>query len=105
MMQAMRAVGMAVLMVAVATMGYAQTGAMTPEQMKMMSGQMKTMSDQMKGGKMTADQMKMMAREGARDQSAHPVAKAEGVRARRSASSLMKGVVPGRGKQPAGHRH
>jgi len=36
-----------------ATTGYAQTGAMTPEQMK-------TMSDQMKGGKMTADQMKMM---------------------------------------------
>src|SRR3989337_322408 len=51
---------MVMLMVAVATMGYAQTGAMTPEQMKMMSGQMKTMSDQMKGGRMTADQMKMM---------------------------------------------
>ena len=104
-MHVTRIVVMGMLMVALATMGYAQTGAMTPEQMKMMSGQMKRMSDQMKSGKMTADQMKMMAREGARDQSAHPVAKAEGVRARRSASSLMKGVVPGRGKQPAGHRH
>ena len=61
MMHLMRIVAEGVLVVAVATTGYAQTGAMTPEQMKMMSGQMKTMSDQMKGGKMTADQMKMMA--------------------------------------------
>ncbi len=55
MMHLMRIVAVVVLVVALATMGYAQTGAMTPEQMKMMSGQMKTMSDQMKGGKMTAD--------------------------------------------------
>ena len=40
-MQAMRGVGMALLVVAVATMGYAQTGAMTPEQMKMMDEHMK----------------------------------------------------------------
>jgi len=60
-MQAMRIVGMVVLVVGVATMGHAQTGAMAPEHMKMMSGQMKTMSEQMRGGKMTADQMKMMA--------------------------------------------
>ena len=55
MMQVMRIMAMVMLVVAVATMGYAQTGAMTPEQMKMMSGQMKMMGDQMKGGKMTAD--------------------------------------------------
>ena len=40
-MQVMRVVGMVVLMVALATMGYAQTGAMTPEQMKMMDEHMK----------------------------------------------------------------
>ncbi|HUP37422.1 MAG TPA: hypothetical protein VNC82_18485 [Candidatus Limnocylindria bacterium] len=51
---------MVMLVAAVATVGYAQTGAMTPDQMTMMSGQMKGMSDQMKGGKMTADQMKLM---------------------------------------------
>jgi hypothetical protein len=51
MMHLMRIVAVGVLVVAVATTGYAQTGAMTPEQMKMMS-------DQMKGGKMTADHMK-----------------------------------------------
>ena len=61
MIQAIRIMATVMLVVAVATMGYAQGGAMTPEQMKMMSGQMKTMSDEMKGGKMTADQMKMMA--------------------------------------------
>ena len=61
MRQVMRIIVMVMLVVAVATMGYAQTGAMSPEQMKMMSGQMKTMSDQMKSGKMTADQTKMMA--------------------------------------------
>ena len=61
MIQAMRIMAIVMLVVAVATMGYAQGGAMSPEDMKMMSGQMKTMSDQMKGGKMTADQMKMMA--------------------------------------------
>src|SRR3990172_2944134 len=51
---------MVMLVAAMATAGYAQTGAMTADQMKMMSGQMKTMSDQMKGGKMTAGQMTMM---------------------------------------------
>jgi hypothetical protein len=51
---------MVMLVAAMATAGFAQTGAMTTDQMKMMSGHMKTMSDQMKGGKMTADQMKMM---------------------------------------------
>ena len=51
MMHAMRIMVTVMLVVAVATMGYAQSGAMTPEQMKMMS-------DQMKGGKMTADHMK-----------------------------------------------
>ena len=61
MIQVMRIIVTVMLVVAVATMGYAQTGAMTPEHMKMMNGQMKTMSDQMKSGKMTADQMKMMA--------------------------------------------
>src|SRR6266508_153753 len=60
MIRVMRMTAMMMLVAAVATMGYAQTGAMTPEQMKAMSGHMKTMSDQMKGGKMTADQMKMM---------------------------------------------
>jgi len=38
------------LVAAMATAGYGQTGAMTADQMKMMSGHMKTMSDQMKGG-------------------------------------------------------
>ena len=60
MMQVMRMMAGAMLVVAVATTGYAQSGAMTPEQMKMMSDQMKTMSDQMKGGKMAPDQMKTM---------------------------------------------
>ena len=55
-----RIVAVVMLVAATATAGYAQTGAMTADQMKMMSGHMKTMSDQMKGGKMTADQMKMM---------------------------------------------
>jgi len=40
-MRAVRIVGMVVLVVAVATMGYAQTGAMTPEHMKMMNDHMK----------------------------------------------------------------
>src|SRR3972149_4697446 len=60
MVQVMRMIAVVMLVVAVATTGYAQSGAMAPEQMKMMSGQMKTMSDQMKGGKMTPDQMGMM---------------------------------------------
>jgi hypothetical protein len=40
MMHAMRIMVMVMLVVAVATMGYAQTGAMTPEQMKMMNDHM-----------------------------------------------------------------
>ena len=59
-MRGFRTATMALLMTGMATMAYAQTGAMTPEQMKMMSGEMKTMSDRMKGGKMTPEQMKMM---------------------------------------------
>ena len=54
MMRMMRILAVVTLVIAMATMGYAQGGAMTPEQTKMMS-------DQMKSGKMTADQMKMMA--------------------------------------------
>ena len=56
----MRIIVTGIFLTALATVGYAQGGAMPPEQMKMMSDHMKTMSDQMKGGKMTADQMKMM---------------------------------------------
>src|SRR3972149_5538532 len=59
-MQVMRMMAVVMFVVAVATTGYAQSGAMAPEQMKMMSDQMKTMSDQMKGGKMAPDQMKVM---------------------------------------------
>jgi len=44
---------MVMCVVAVAAMGYAQTGTMSAEQVK-------TMGDQMKGGKVTADQMQMM---------------------------------------------
>ncbi len=54
MRQVMRIVVAVMLVVAVAAMSHAQTGAMTPEQIKMMSGQMKMMSDEMKGGKMTS---------------------------------------------------
>ena len=60
MMRGLRIAAMIMLVAAVATVGYAQTGAMTPDQMKMMGGQMKGMSDQMKGGKIAPDQMKMM---------------------------------------------
>ena len=60
----MRRMGNIVVMVmlvgAMATAGCAQTGAMPDDQMKMMGGDMKTMSDQMMGGKMTAGQMRMM---------------------------------------------
>lgn len=48
-----RIIAMLILMAAMATAGPAQTGAITPDQMRMMG-------DQMKGGKMTPDQMKMM---------------------------------------------
>jgi hypothetical protein len=41
---------MVMLVAAMATAGYAQTGAMTADQMKMMSGHMKTMNEQMKMG-------------------------------------------------------
>lgn len=49
-----------ILLGGVATGGHAQTGPMPPDQMKTMGDHMRTMSDQMKGGKMTSDQMKMM---------------------------------------------
>jgi len=48
MTQLMRFMVAAMLVAAAATTSYAQTGAMTPEQMKMMSGQMKVMNDHMK---------------------------------------------------------
>jgi len=41
MMQATKIMMTAMLLVAVATMGYAETGAMTPEHMKMMDEHMK----------------------------------------------------------------
>ena len=44
MMQMMRILAAAVLVVTVTAMGYAQGGAMKPEQMKMMSDQTKMMS-------------------------------------------------------------
>jgi hypothetical protein len=49
-----------ILIGAIATTGYSQPGAMTPDQMKTMADQMKAMSDQMRRGKMAPDQMKMM---------------------------------------------
>src|SRR6266508_3084016 len=67
MIRVMRMTAMMMLVAAVAKRGYAQTGAMTPEQMKAMSAHMKTMgehmqmmADRMKDGQMTPDQMKMM---------------------------------------------
>jgi len=54
------AVPVVLFMACVATVGYAQSAGMTPDQMKAMSGQMKMMSDHMKSGKMTPEQMKMM---------------------------------------------
>jgi hypothetical protein len=53
MMQLARIAATIILVGAIATTGYSQPGAMTPEQMK-------TMGDQMRSGKMTQDQMKMM---------------------------------------------
>ena len=50
-MRRLRMVAMVLLMACVATAGYAQTGGMTPDQMKAMSGQMKMMSDHMKAAR------------------------------------------------------
>ena len=49
MMQMLRILAVEMLVVALATTGYAQSAAMTPEQTKMMSDQMKTMSDVLRG--------------------------------------------------------
>jgi len=61
MIQVTRILAMAMLVVAVATMGYAQSGAITPGQMKMMSEHMQMMAERMKDGQMTPDQMKTMS--------------------------------------------
>src|SRR3990172_2509794 len=54
-------VAMVMLVAAMATAGYAQTGSMTAGQMKMMGEHMQTMADHMKDGhQMAPEQMKMM---------------------------------------------
>ena len=50
-----RMVAIVMFMAALATSGYAQTGAMTPGQMKMMGGEMKMMGEHMQ---MMTDRMK-----------------------------------------------
>ena len=60
MTQFARILAVMMLIAAIAATGYAQGGAMGPDQMKMMGDHMRMMTDQMKAGKMTPDQMKMM---------------------------------------------
>ena len=60
MMRGLRISVIVMLVVTLATVGYAQTGAMTADQMKMMSEHMQMMADRMKDGQMSPEQMKMM---------------------------------------------
>ena len=61
MRQFARIISVTMLVTAIGTTGYAQSGAMNPDQMRMMGDHMRMMSDQMKGGKMSPERMKMMS--------------------------------------------
>ena len=62
MKQAMKVLVLGVMLGAFATVVYGQSQSQTmpPDQMKTMAEQMRTMSDRMRGGKMTPEQTKMM---------------------------------------------